>query len=699
MKSSIQNFLKILDRLRRSYRRFLPEENASSPRFKIIQWILVSWILIIIFRLFQLQIFLHTDMSRLANNQQMTSQPIIAKRGKIIDRNGFSLAESIETSSLAVRPSFFYPQHKKVGKQINWGEPDRSSARYVANLLSPLIGMEPGRIENKLLTKKPFVYIARPLSPEVTRQVESKGVSRFGLTLEKVFIRSYPKGTYAAQIVGFTDIDGEGKLGMEQIYNDLIRGQNGERNVYVDGRKRLMVDNNRITQEPIPGFNLELTLDSTIQRYAEEALTTAVAKSRPKSAYAIIVNPNTGEILGAASYPTFDPNLSVTKSKMTLEEALAARKFHAVEDGYEPGSTMKVFTVAMALEENLVNLEESIDCRGPFRTPFGQVITDHGKHGFLKVNEVLAKSSNIGTAKIGIRLPREDFYSYLDKFGFGQPSGLGVPGEIRTPILPVKEWSGSTQYTLTYGYALLTSPLHVLMAGSAIANGGILMKPMLVKNIFTEDGSIIKTFPPEEKKRVISEKTSALMRDILQDVVLEGTAKRAKLDGVGSFGKTGTSYKRVNGRQNDNRHQYASYMGFFPADKPQYGILVMLDDAQSGGDGGDIAAPAFKQIADNIIRYKKTPTNISANNLPITLNLGNWPDPSIEEWIPDSNKVPDLKGLSLKVALQRIVASGGTPRVSLGNKQAKIHKIQSQDPVPHADLEKGQIIKVITESP
>jgi membrane peptidoglycan carboxypeptidase len=237
------------------------------------------------------------------------------------------------------------------------------------------------------------------------------------------------------------------------------------------------------------------------------------------------------------------------------------------------------------------------------------------------------------------------------------------------------------------------------MAGSAIANGGILMKPMLVKNIYTEDGSIIKTFSPEEKKRVISEKTSALMRDILQDVVLEGTAKRAKLDGVGSFGKTGTSYKRVNGRQNDNRHQYASYMGFFPADKPQYGILVMLDDAQSGGDGGDIAAPAFKQIADNIIRYKKTPTNISANNLPITLNLGNWPDPSIDEWIPDSNKVPDLKGLSLKVALQRIVASGGTPRVSLGNKQAKIHKVQSQDPVPHTDLEKGQIIKVITESP
>ena len=211
----------------------------------------------------------------------------------------------------------------------------------------------------------------------------------------------------------------------------MIKGQNGERNVYVDGKKRFMIDNNRVTKEPIAGFNLELTLDSTIQRYAEEALATAVTKARPKSAYAIVVNPNTGEILAAASYPTFDPNLSVSKSTKTLEEALESRKFHAVTDGYEPGSTMKVLTIAMALEEGLVSLDESIDCKGPYTTPFGQIIRDHGKNGFLKVNEILAKSSNIGTAKIGMRLPKQDFYSYLDKFGFGKPSEITRQVESR----------------------------------------------------------------------------------------------------------------------------------------------------------------------------------------------------------------------------------------------------------------------------
>ena len=699
MNLGIQTILKPLDLLKRINHHFLLENDINTLRFKIIKLILFIWTALVIVRLFQIQILLHNRMSRLANNQQVTSQAVLAKRGKIIDRNGFSLAESIEAYSLSARPSFFYPQYHKNGKDIIWGEPDRSGAKYVADKISPLIGMESKLIENKLTAKKSFVYIARPLSSEVFSLVEAQNPSQWGLTFEKMYIRSYPKGNSASQVVGFTDADGEGKLGIEQIFNDEMKGQNGERNVYVDGRRRLLIDNNRVIKEPISGFNLELTLDSTIQRYAEESLVTAVSKTRPKGAYAIVINPNTGEILGAASYPTFDPNLSVSKSSRNLAEEGAARKFHIVTEGYEPGSTMKVFTIAMALEENLVNLNEVINCTGPYTTPFGQVIRDHGKNGFLKVNEILAKSSNIGTAKIGMRLPKEDFYSYLSKFGFGQTSGLNVPGEIRTPLLPIEKWSGSTQPTLTYGYALLTSPLHVLMAGSAIANGGLLMKPMLVKSIYAEDGSIVKKFSPETRGRAISEKTSVLMRDLLQDVVIEGTAKKAKLDGVSSFGKTGTSYKIVNGRQNDSRHQFASYMGFFPADKPQYGILVMIDDAQSGGDGGDIAAPVFKSIADNIIRYKKTPTNVSSDNLPITLNLGNWPDPSNDEWVPDANQVPDLKGLTLKVALRRIVASGGTPRVSLGSSTSRNRKVQSQDPQPFSELQKGQVIKVITEGP
>ncbi len=699
MQSKIQYCLKILHGFNDNFRRFIQEASPTSIRLNHVKLFMFGWVFIIVCRLIQLQIFLHSDINGMASNQHSVLQPIIAKRGKIIDRHGFSLAESVETSSLVARPPFFYPQYKKTSNQTYWGEPDRSAARYAANYLSPLIQMKPDLIVNKLLTKKPFVYVARPLPMEISQQIETKNISGYGLTLEKIFIRSYPKGTHAAQIVGYTNIDGEGRLGMEQIYNDDMKGQNGERRVYIDGRQRLMVSDNIITKEFISGRNLELTIDSTIQRYAEEALAKAVNQSKPKSAYAIVVNPNTGEILAVSSYPQFDPNLTVSKSTKSTEENELARKFHAVVNGYEPGSTMKILTVAMAIEEGKVNLQESIDCSGPFITPFGQKISDTKKNSFMDVREILSKSSNIGTSKIGVRLSREDFYTYLDKFGFGKPSGLGVPGEIRTPILRVANWSGSTQYTLSYGYGLLTTPLHVLMAGCAIANGGFLMKPLLVKNIYEEDGRIFKTYSPEKKNRVVSEKTSALMRDILRDVVVDGTGKKAKLDGVDSFGKTGTSTKNINGNYNDKRRQFASYIGFFPVDKPQYGILVMLDDAKTGGDGGDIAAPAFKEIADNIIRYTKTPTNVSVNNRPITLRLGNWPDPSVDEWSPDPNKVPELKGLSLKVALHRIIASGGSPRVSLLNKQNKVSKVQFQEPAASTYLEQGQIITVMVESP
>jgi cell division protein FtsI (penicillin-binding protein 3) len=431
----------------------------------------------------------------------------------------------------------------------------------------------------------------------------------------------------------------------------------------------------------------------------------------------VVVDPNTGEILAMAGTPVFDPNIFIPNKFRGRESELsnaerqelrnwrsidqAARKVHPLEDSYEPGSTMKIFTAAMALEERKVRFGESIDCMGGQwqYAPNVPPITDSRRYGTLSFEQVLWQSSNVGTAKIGMRVRPADYYKYLKEFGFGDPT-LNFAGETRGSVPAPVSWSTPTQYTLSYGYGLSASPLQVLMAGSAIANGGKLMKPQLIKAVYNDKGTLLREFEPEVRFQVISEETSRLMRDVLKGVITNGTAKKAELRGVEAFGKTGTSRKVINGKYDMTRH-YASFLGFFPADKPKYGILVMLDEPAGDVTGGDVAAPAFKKIGDAILRYTSTaPQTVLGENLRLTLL--DWPISEGDEAAihVQRGRTPDLMGNSLKTAIQKVTLAGGTIQVRGRNSAgAGALRVTAQSPEPGKPLPQDLAVAVQLRSP
>ena len=577
--------------------------------------------------------------------------------------------------------------------------------------LAPHLESSARNILEKLLRKKTFVYIERQLPPEKAAAI--KALKLDGVDFLPESKRQYPRGSLACQILGFTNIDGVGQLGIEHSFNEQLAGKDGELIAPKDAKGRLLILQENFSKIPVNGSTLQLTLDATIQHIVEEALDEGVKTYHPLTAYAVVVDPNTGEILAMAGTPTFDPNYPVSKRfrnrnesefsaaekdefKRELERQRAARKVHPVEDAYEPGSTMKIFTAAIALEERKVRLGEKINCEGG-RWAFSNklTITDTHRNGTMSFEEILWQSSNVGTAKIGMRLDPAVHYQYLRKFGFGDRTGLNFPGETAGRLPSPDQWSGTTQPTLCYGYGLSTSPLQILMAGSALANGGRLMQPFLVQRVFNDQGALLQENRPKIRGQVISEETSALMRDVLKGVITQGTARKAQLDGgVEAFGKTGTARKYQ--YKYDARHHYASFMGFFPADKPQYGMLFMLDEPTSGLTGGDVAAPLFKKIGDAIMRYRATGRGLDQEP-DLRLSLRDWPVSETDEATVhiEIGKVPDLSGLPLKTAIHRVVMAGGVPRVEgIGGSPERAYLVAGQSPAAGSALKFGEPVRI-----
>ena len=684
-------------------------EDLATVRLPWLLWGILAWGLAILSRLIWLQVVQHKRFQAQADQQHTITVPVPPIRGEIRDRRGEALAISLKAESLFVTPRVFYPNYRKSGGDRQWGEPDRKLAGQVAARLAPILELPRGAVMERLLRRSPFVFLERQLPASKVAAI--KALDLEGLEFLEESRRMYPRGSLASQIIGFVNVDGLGQLGIEQSYETMLAGRKGEFVAARDARGRLRLLREQFTQTPANGSTLQLTLDSTIQHIVEEALEEAVRLSRPATAYAVVVDPNTGEILAMAGTPRFDPNQILPKKfrnrgetdlsaaereelRAELERQKAARKVHPVEDAYEPGSTMKVFTAAMALEERKVHLGEKFDCMGG-RWVFSPKLTinDTHRHGVLSFEEVLWQSSNVGAAKMGMRLDPGVHFQYLHKFGFGEPTGLAFPGETNGRLPAPGTWSAVTQPTLSYGYGLSASPLQVLMAGCAIANGGKLMKPLLVSRIYNDKGALLKENRPEARYQVMSDETSALMREALKGVVTSGTAKKAKLDGgVEAFGKTGTSRKIINGAYDPRRH-FASFMGFFPAEAPQYGILVMLDDPAGDADGGSVAAPVFKRIGDAILRYRQTGADAD-RGADLKLSLRDWPLGETDEAVVhvEEGKVPDLKDLSLKAAIQRIVMVGGVPRIEGRPHGIAAARVRGQSPEPGADLRRGQAV-------
>jgi len=683
-------------------------------------WILgvmLLWVVMILLRLVWLQVVEHSYYRTRAEHQHTVVVPIEPIRGELRDRRGGSLAISLKVESLFCTPPAFYPDYRagKGDSVRNWGEPDRDAARKVASQLAPLLDSPVSMVLEKILRKKPFVWMARQLSPD--RAAGIRALKLDGVDFLPESKRQYPRGSLACALLGFTNIDGVGQLGIERSFNEQLAGQEGELIAPRDAKGRLLILQENFSKIPVNGSTLQLTLDATIQHLVEQALEEGVAKSHPANAYAVVVDPNTGEILAMAGTPTFDPNHIMPKRFMRSESEWsaadkedyrqyqdrqrAARKVHPVEDSYEPGSTMKIFTTSIALEERKVHLGEMINCEGGRWYHNGATVTDDHHFGQLSFEEILWHSSNIGAAKIGLRLDPAVHYQFLRKYGFGELTGLNFPGETPGRLLAPDRWSGTSQQTMCYGYGLSVTPLQILMAGCALANGGRLMQPYLVQKVFNDQGVLLQEYRPVVRAQVLSEETSAMMRETLKGVITNGTARLAKLDGgVEAFGKTGTARKFINGRYDPKRH-YASFMGFFPADKPQYGILFMLDDPAGNVEGGTVAAPLFKEVADGIMRYRLSGRD-SDPEPDLKLGLRDWPVSENDEAVMhvEVGKVPDLKGLTLKSAIHRVILAGGEPELEgLGTVGQNVLRVQEQSPPAGAALAPQAIVKIKVGAP
>lgn len=687
-------------------------QDLLSRRMPLIMGSMGFWALLILLRLLWLQGVEHRKYRARAEQQHTTTVPIPPIRGELRDRRGEPLAISIKVESLFADPRVFYPDYRPgKGEERQWGQPDRKAAAEVAAKLAPFLEQTRAQVLEKLLRKKTFVYLERHMAPAKALAVRALNLD--GIEFQPESRRFYPRGSLAAQILGFTNIDGAGQLGIEQTYDKQLAGVKGELIAPKDAHGKLLILQENYSQMPVNGASLQLSLDASIQHIVENALEEGVRLSRPRTAYAVVVDPRTGEILAIAGTPTFDPNQILPKKfrnraegdlspaereelRRELERQKAARKVHPVEDVYEPGSTMKIFTAAMALEERKVRLGERIDCMGGrwLYSPKIPPITDTHRHGLLSFEEVMWQSSNIGAAKMGIRLDPAMHYQYLRKFGFGDPTGLNFPGESAGRLIAPDRWTVPTQYTLSYGYGLNTTPLQILMAGCALANGGKLMQPILVQRIYNDKGLLLKEFKPTVRAQVLSEETASMMKETLKGVITQGTGKKAMLDnGVESFGKTGTSRKLIDGKYDPKRH-FASFMGFFPADKPQYGVLVMLDDPAGDTTGGDVAAPLFKRIGDGILRFRQTTPDPDRES-DLKLSLRDWPVSETDEAAlhVERGRVPDLKGLSLKAAIHRVVLVGGSPKVEAAAGPTATHVV-GQSPEPGTPLEPGTVVKI-----
>jgi cell division protein FtsI (penicillin-binding protein 3) len=671
----------------------------------------------ILLRLVWLQVVQHRHYQAKAEQQHTVVVPIQPIRGELRDRRGGSLAISLKVESLFCTPSSFYPDYRSRGEAgRNWGTPDREAALKVAAQLGPILDTPKAVVLEKLLRKKTFVWIERQLPSGKVAAI--RALKMEGVDFLPESKRHYPRGSLACQIVGFTNIDGLGQLGIERTFDQQLSGKAGELIAPRDAKGRLLILQENYSKIPVNGSTLQLTLDATIQHIVEDALEEGVKQSHPATAYAVVVDPFTGEILAMAGTPTFDPNHILARKFMNRSEAewsaaekeeyrreqdrqKAARKVHPVEDSYEPGSTMKIFTAAIALEERKVHLGELINCEGGHWKYKDKVVSDTHSHGMLTFEEILWQSSNIGAAKMGLRLDPAVHYQFLRKFGFGEPTGLNFPAETAGRLMAPDRWSATSQLTMSYGYGLSVSPLQILMAGCVLANGGRLMQPYIVQKIFNDQGVMLQEFKPRVKEQVISEETSAMMREALKGVLTSGTARRAILDGnVEAFGKTGTSRKLINGQYDPRRH-FASFLGFFPAEKPQYGILFMLDDPAGDADGGSVAAPLFKRVGDAVMRYRLSGLD-SEQEPDLKLMLRDWPVSENDDAVVhvEIGKVPELAGLTLKSAIHRVVLAGGVPRLeNLGLGSPAAYRVQSQSPAPGTNLEPQTVVRIRLRTP
>lgn len=559
--------------------------DASLRRALFVAAFIVLWMFVIGVRLVYLQVSRHDMLVERARQQQQDAIETSPQRGRLLDRNGVELARSIDTDSVFVAPEEL---EDKENDQLA-----QARLECTADGLASVLKLNQVTVRKQLTDavqqKKRFVWIARRLPSEVSESLRSKQLP--GVHFRKEAKRFYPNGSLASHVLGFVGLDNDGLGGIEKVYNQKITGEPGKLFLEKDSEGNAY-ESFEIPSKP--GQTVELTIDQSVQYRTEQALADAVQRSRAKSGTAIVLDPRSGEILALANVPTFDPNNVAVSSQQE-------RSNWALQNVYEPGSTFKIVAFSAALEKGLVSLDDRIDCQMGAITVAGRVVHDHHAFGSLTLTEALAKSSNVAAIKLGIRVGDETMYDYITRFGFGSRTGVELAGETPGIVNPLNRWLPSSIGSIAIGQEIAVTPLQMAAAFGAIANNGIRIAPHLVRELRTSSGAVVYRTEPEQR-RVLNEATASALRGMLESVTLNGTAKQAQLDGYTAAGKTGTAQKiDPKTRTYSKTKHIASFVGFAPVTNPAVVIIVVIDEPGGSYHGGDVAAPVFREIAEQIL--------------------------------------------------------------------------------------------------
>jgi len=542
--------------------------------------VLIVIFIILIYRLFQIQVVEGSKLTELAKKEHILSYEFDGQRGTIFDRNLKRLAVNVDSKSLFAIP-------------YKIDNPEET-----AKILSEKIDMKYSDIITQLEKERYFVWLKRKLPQTTFEEIEELDLEGIDFVTESK--RFYPRDELAANILGFVGIDNQGLEGIELYFDEELKSLPGLVVMERDASGQKIPLSIKSTLPSKDGQSIVLTIDEVIQYITEEALEKAYLQYNPKSAVAIVVKPETGEILSMAVKPTYDNN----NYQYSPEDYWKNR---CITDNYEPGSTFKIFTIATALENNYASLNDTFNCTGWIKY-HGTVIRDIDPHGFQDLTAIVKNSCNVGLIEVGSRMDENIFADTIRSFGFGAETGIPMPGETPGLFRPVDQWSKISIASLSIGQEISVTPLQLIMATAAIANDGVLMKPLIIKEIIDSEYNIIKKYQPEQVRQVISTNTAEVMQNILYEVVDDGTGSRAKLEEYTAGGKTGTSQKFDFSLGRYSNQKFTSwFVGFAPSHDAEIAILVMLDEPKGSYYGGTVAAPVFQEIASKVLPYLSIP--------------------------------------------------------------------------------------------
>ncbi len=645
-----------------------PREQQTRLRLMLLALTISMWAIVIGIRLVQLQVLGRDFFEQQSTRQSERTVNLDPRRGPILDREGRPLAVSVDAESLYAVPQ------------------DVADAPATAAALARALGLDAaGRREvlAQLSKSRAFVWIRRKLDPATVQRIRALQLDGIGFVSEHR--RYYPQRELAAHVLGYVGLDNAGMSGVEYAFEKQIRGRAAKIVVHTDARRRPVAQTERPSTE---GATVVLALDEAVQHIAERELDSSMAETQAAAGMVIVVEPFSGEVLAMAGRPTFNPN------RYSAYPSSRWRN-RAVSDVFEPGSIFKIVTAAAAIQEKVVGVDETLDC-GHGRIEIGStVINDHAIFDLLTFRQAVQKSSDVGMIRVAQRLGRANFARYVHAFGFGAPTGVDLPGESAGLLRPIERWSALSLPSMSFGQEIGVTGLQITMAAAAVANGGYLMRPILVRRVEDAQGHVLHETKPLVVRRVLEPETVDTLTEILRGVVTAGTGRRAAIPGYVVAGKTGTAQKiDATGRYSMEDH-VASFVGFTPASRPAIVVLASLDTPRGvANQGGDVAAPLFARVAEGALRVLAVPPDDATrvlravvarpeNLVPAAYRPQAAPQPVPQEEAGEPWMMPDLRGRSAREAAITAARRGLVVELSGSG------RVIAQSPQPGAEIEPG----------